>query len=88
MSKFNTKQGKKYTEARLPLPKKLRHSVAPLDFLTKCLYYSENCVLEKDPKHLYRWKPTYLCRSTLSKSGENMVSYKQNILDKCSERGD
>ena len=87
-SKSNTKHGKKYTEARLPPLKKLRHSIAPFDLFTQCLYCSENCVLEKDPKHPDRWKPAYLCRSTLSKRDGNMVSYKQNILDKCSERGD
>jgi len=87
-SKSNTKHGKKSTEVRLPPPKRLRHSFAPFDFFTQCLYCSDNCVLEKDRKHPDRWKPAYLCRSTLSKRGEEMVSYKQNILDKCSERDD
>ena len=42
--------------------------------------------LMKDKKHPDRWRPAYMCRSTVSE--RDKTPYKEYILDKCKTRND
>ena len=68
-------------------PKKLRRSHTSFDLFSHCLYCGETCdICIKDPKNPNRWRPAYLCRSTVSE--QDKTSYKQYLLEKCASRDD
>ena len=67
-------------------PKKLRRSHTSFDLFSNCLYCGETCDICKDPKNPNRWRPAYLCRSTVSE--QDKTSYKQYLLEKCASRDD
>ena len=69
-----------------PAAKKLRRSHTSFDFFTQCLYCGEQCDLSKDSKHPDRWRPAYICRSTVSE--HDRTPYKQYLLEKCAARDD
>ena len=65
---------------------KLRRSHTSFDFFSHCLYCGETCEICKDPKNPNRWRPAYLCRSTVSE--QDKTPYKQYLLEKCASRDD
>ena len=66
--------------------KKARRSQSSFDFFSQCLYCGERCDLSKDPKNPNRWRPAFICRSTVS--DQDQIPYKQYIIEKCASRDD
>lgn len=85
-SSSNTSRYTKEQPVSKPPAKKLRHSHTSFDFLSQCLYCGDLCDLTKDPKHPNRWRPAYLCRSTVSE--HDKTPYNQYLLEKCAARDD
>ena len=56
------------------------------DFKRHCLYCGNACELNKDPNNPQRWRPAFLCHSTLTEHGDR--PYKEYLLDKCHSRND
>ena len=75
----------KNNESASPV-KRLRRSTSVFDFKRHCLYCGNACELNKDPKNPQRWRPAFLCRSTLTEHGDR--PYKEYLLDKCHSRND
>ena len=75
-----------HNECDNPPPKRLRHSHISFDFLAQCIFCGDHCNLEKDLTNPERWRPAFLCRSTVSK--HDRKPYKQYILEKCSDHDD
>ena len=84
-SSNTSRYAKKFPDSKPPA-KKLRRSNSSFDFLSYCMYCGEKCEISKDTKHPDRWKPAYICRSTVSE--HDRTPYNQYVLPKCSERED
>lgn len=85
-SSSNTSRHIKENPVSNPPAKKLRRTTTSFDFLSQCLYCGETCDLLKDPKHPDRWRPAYMCRSTVSE--HDRTPYNQFLLEKCAARDD
>lgn len=85
-SSSNTSRYAKELPVSKPPAKKLRRSNSSFDFLSQCLYCGKKCEISKDTKHPDRWRPAYICRSTVSE--HDRTPYNQYVLHKCSERED
>ena len=85
-SSSNTSRYTKERPVSKPPAKKLRRSNTSFDFFSQCLYCGEQCEISKDPRHPDRWRPAYMCRSTVSE--HDRTPYNQYILHKCSDRED
>ena len=85
-SSSNTAKFMSSSNAGNPPTKKLRSSQGSFDFFTQCMYCGEHCDISKDSKHPDRWRPAYICRSTVSE--HDRTPYRKFILDKCTARND
>ena len=85
-SSSNTSKYTKDHPTNVTPAKKLRRSHTSFDFVSDCLHCGETCDICKDPKNPNRWRPAYLCRSTVSE--QEKTPYKQYLLEKCASRDD
>lgn len=66
-----------------------RNCVVLIRHLTSCRsvsFVEKKCEISKDTKHPDRWRPAYICRSTVSE--HDRTPYNQYVLQMCSERED
>ena len=74
------------TSTIAPPRKKLRKFSLTFDFMTHCLYYGSEGIVEKDQRHSDKRVAAYKCRSTIS--AVDKICYKENILNMWKARSD
>ncbi len=68
-------------------PKRTRRSISnAFSFQDNCIFCGDDCRLEKDNKHPWRWRPAYLFRETEGKGVRKTM--KLTLLDICKKRND
>ena len=66
--------------------KQRRSTVQGFSLKGQCIFCGESCTIEKDKKHLDRWRRAVLCRTAYASPGKK--SFKESILKVCDQRKD